>query len=243
MFTVDKTDAMPLHLQVRNVLRNEILKGTYTEKIPSEYELMEMFSVSRATIRRAVRTLTEEGVLETKQGLGTFVSARSIEEWLGNLSTYFEIVQDMGMKPNIRLLSQGIVPSPQDVAVIFGTKEIYETNRLRLANDVPIVVEKQYYPLKIGQKLAEVDLNNASTYEILENEIGITLWEAKQTITAIIPTAEEKKLLNLSAAPSCALLSKRLVVDLEGKPWEYEKSLYRADMYSFRINLTRKRKR
>ena len=243
MVILDKEDSMPLHLQVKNFLRSEILKGTYTDKIPSEYELMDMFDVSRATIRRAIRTLIEEGVLETKQGLGTFVSVRSIEEWLGNLSTYFEIVNEMGMKPNIKLLSQGIVPSPQDVASLFGTKEIYETNRLRLANDIPIVFEKQYYPLAIGLKLAKVDLNNVSTYDILENEIGITLWEAQQTITAVIPTAEEKRLLKLSVSPNCALLSKRLVVDLEGKPWEYEKSIYRADMYAFRINLTRKRKR
>jgi len=232
---------MPLHLQVRNFLRNEILKGTYTDKIPPEFELMKLFAVSRATIRRAIQTLTEEGVLETKQGLGTFISARPIEEWLGNLSTHFEIIDEMGMKPNIIFLSQGIVPAPQDVAKIFGVSEVYETNRLRLANDTPIVIEKQYYPLEIGRQLAEFDLNNVSTYDILETKLGITLWEAKQTINAILPTIEEKKLLKLTGDPCCAILSKRLVTDFEGKPIEYEKSIYRSDMYTFRINLTRKR--
>ncbi len=238
---LDKKNSMPLHLQVRNFLRNEILKGTYTDKIPPEFELMKIFDVSRATIRRAIQTLTEEGVLETKQGLGTFISARPIEEWLGNLSTHFEILDEMGMKPNIKLLSQGIVPAPQDVIKIFGVKQVYETNRLRLANDTPIVIEKQYYPLDIGVQLAEFDLNNVSTYDILETKLGITLWEAKQTITAIIPTVEEKKLLKLTGDACCAILSKRLVTDFEGKILEYAKSIYRGDMYAFRINLTRKR--
>ncbi|HWR09106.1 GntR family transcriptional regulator [Sporomusa sp.] len=239
---LDRKNSIPLHLQVRNFLRNEILKGTFTEKIPAEYDLMDRFAVSRATIRRAIRTLIEEGVLESRQGLGTFVAVRPIEEWLGNLSTFFEIVGEMGMNPNIKVLSQGIVAAPQDAAKIFGMQEVYETIRLRLANDTPVVLETQYYPLDIGRKLAEFDLNNVSTYDILETELGVSLWEAKQTIASIIPTGEEKKLLGLTAEPCCALLSKRLVTDHDGNPLEYEKSIYRGDMYAFRINLTRRRK-
>ncbi|MDQ0202448.1 GntR family transcriptional regulator [Pectinatus haikarae] len=240
----DRDDAVPLYLQVGTFLRNEILKGSYTGRLPSEHELMELFQVSRATVRRAVRKLTEEGVLETRQGLGTFVSVRSIEEWLGNLSTYFDIVNEMGMKPSIQLLHRGVVEAPQDVLAIFGTYQVYQTVRLRLADDMPIVIEKQYYPLGVGKKLLSYDLNDISTYDILENDLGVTLWEAKQTISAIIPTAEEKKLLKLfSNTQCCALLSKRLVVDVQERPWEYEKSVYRADMYKFCINLTRRRKK
>lgn len=236
---LDRKNAMPLHLQVQNFLRNEILKGTYTEKIPPEYELMKQFAVSRATIRRAIRSLIEDGVLESKQGLGTFVASRPIEEWLGNLSTFFEIVDEMGMKPNIKVLSQGSVDSPQDVAKIFGVDKVYETNRIRLANDIPVVLEKQYYSLAVGEKLAQLDLNNVSTYDVIESQLGINLWEAKQTIFAIIPTASEKKLLGLTDEPCCAMLSKRLVTDPDGNPVEYEKSIYRSDMYAFRIHLTR----
>ena len=121
---LDKKNSVPLYLQVRDFLRNEILQGTYTEKIPPEYDLMNQFDVSRATIRRAIQTLIEEGVLESRQGLGTFVAVKPIEEWLGNLSTFYEIVAEMGMKPNIKVLSQGIVPSPQDVAKIFDAAQV-----------------------------------------------------------------------------------------------------------------------
>ncbi|MNI72612.1 UTRA domain protein [compost metagenome] len=77
---------------------------------------------------------------------------------------------------------------------------------------------------------------------MLETELGLNLWEARQTIGAIIPAVEEKRLLGMVAEPSCALLSKRLVLDHDGNPLEYEKSIYRADNYAFRINLTRRRK-
>lgn len=239
---LDRTNSVPLHLQIRNSIRNDILKGNYTDKIPGEHDLMEHYAVSRATVRRAIRTLIDEGVLESRQGLGTFVATRPIEEWLGNLGTFFDIIGEMGMEPRIQVLKQGKADAPQDAAKIFGGSELYETVRLRLANDTPIVLETQYYPLEIGEKLARFDLNNVSTYDVLETELGVTLWEAKQTIGAIIPAAEEKKLLGMTAEPGCVLLSKRLVVDHDGNPVEYEKSIYRADLYAFRLNLTRKRK-
>ncbi len=239
---LDRSNSVPLHLQIRNSIRNEILKGTYTERIPTEHELMEHYAVSRATVRRAIRTLIDEGVLESRQGLGTFVATRPIEEWLGNLGTFFDIIGEMGMEPRIQVLKQGKADAPQDAAKIFGCPELYETVRLRLANETPIVLETQYYPLEIGEKLARFDLNNVSTYDVLETELGVSLWEAKQTIGAIIPAAAEKKLLGMNSEPSCALLSKRLVVDHGGQPVEYEKSIYRADLYAFRLNLTRKRK-
>jgi GntR family transcriptional regulator len=239
---LDRTNSVPLHFQIRNSIRNDILKGTYTDKIPAEHDLMEQYSVSRATVRRAIRTLIDEGVLESRQGLGTFVATRPIEEWLGNLGTFFDIIGEMGMEPRIQVLKQGKTDAPQDAAKIFGCTELYETVRLRLANETPIVLETQYYPLEIGERLARFDLNNVSTYDVLETELGVSLWEAKQTIGAIIPATAEKKLLGMASEPGCALLSKRLVVDHDGNPIEYEKSIYRADLYAFRLNLTRKRK-
>jgi GntR family transcriptional regulator len=239
---LDRSNSVPLHLQIRNLVKNDVFKGTYTEKIPPEHELMDKYGVSRATIRRAIRTLIDEGVLESRQGLGTFVAVRPIEEWLGNLSTFFDIIGELGLHPNIKVLKQGVTEAPQDAAKIFGVSRLYETVRLRQANDTPVVLETQYYPLEIGEKLARLDLNNVSTYDVLETELGVSLWEAKQTIGAIIPGAEEKKLLGMTAEPSCALLSKRLVLGHDGRPLEYEKSIYRADIYAFRINLTRRRK-
>lgn len=238
----DDTHLLPLHLQVRNTLRTEILEGLYAGRIPPEHELMQRFQVSRATVRRAIRTLTEEGVLESKQGLGTFVAVRPIEEWLGNLSTFFEIVDEMGMKPSIRVLSQGMVNTPPDILNIFNAPKVYATKRLRLANEIPVVLEKQFYPPAIGRKLAEYDLNNVSTYDILETKLGINLWEAKQAITAVIPDSAEKDLLGITEEPCCVILSTRLVTDPEGQAVEYEKSIFRGDMYTFKINLSRRRR-
>lgn len=234
-------DLYPLHVRIALALKEEILKGLYVEKIPGEYELMEKFSVSRSTIRHAIETLVKDGVVEKRHGHGTFIASRPVEEWLGSLSTFFEIVEEMGMKPSIKVLEQGFSDAPTEVAEIMGTDRFYYVHRLRLADDIPIVMEKQYYPYEIGKAMAKYDLNNAATYEILESKLGEVLSDAQMLITCITPTEEEKELLKLDANCCCAVLSERFVNNHNGDLVEYERSVYRADMYSFRINLSRKR--
>lgn len=237
---LDFNNSVPLHVQLKDVLKDEILKGSYNEKIPSERELMDRFSVSRSTVRRAVIDLVHEGVLEKKHGKGTFVSHRPVEEWLGNLSTFNEVVKSMGMNPSIRLLNQGIESSPVEVAEMLGYNKFYVIERLRYADNIPIALEKQYYPLEIGLKLAEFDLNNVAIYDLLETSLGLNLWQADQIITSTTPAKEEAKLLGVSTSTS-VLLTERSITDPEGNPIEYERSIYKANMYAFRIKLTRKR--
>ena len=81
-------ETVPYHLQIKDILEQEILKGKYKEKIPSEMELMERFDVSRSTVRQAVSHLVDEGLLKKKHGKGTFVSFRPVMDWLGSFKTY-----------------------------------------------------------------------------------------------------------------------------------------------------------
>lgn len=241
MIAFNKHGSLPLHLQIRNILIEEISKEAYADKIPTEAQLMEKFGVSRSTVRQAIGTLVDDGILETKQGIGTFIAKRQIEEWLGNLSSFIDIANDMGMVPSIEVLGHGISRYPKEVAETLGVDQFYYTHRLRLADGMPVVVEKQYYPTAIGIELAKYDLNNVSTYDILETKMGQVLWDARQLITCAAPTDEEKRLLKLEAKTCCVILSERFVNNQLGELIEYERSVYRADMYAFNINLTRRR--
>ena len=74
-----KDNAMPhqpLYLQIKDTLKKQILEGKYApyQKMPSESELMNSFSVSRITVRQALRDLHREGLIFTTQGKGTFAS-------------------------------------------------------------------------------------------------------------------------------------------------------------------------
>ena len=65
----------PAYIKIYNRLKNEIQKGTYPVGgfLPKEYELEEIYQVSRTTIRNAVKILAKEGMVEVRQGRGTRV--------------------------------------------------------------------------------------------------------------------------------------------------------------------------
>lgn len=236
---LDSRSALPLHVQLKELLRNEILQGDIKQKVPSERDLMDRFSVSRSTVRQAISELVREGVIEKIHGKGTFISHRPVEEWLGNLSTYNQIIEEMGMKPSTRLIFQGKDSSPGEISNTLGVDEFYSIERLRYADDVPIAIEKQYYPVQIGLELAKHDLNTAVLYDLLELNLDIKLWEAEQIISSALPTEEEAKLLEIPQT-TCVLVLERITSNPEGAAVEYLRGVFRADMYAFRIKLARR---
>lgn len=235
---LDLNSPLPLHVQLKEILKGEIFKGRFSGKIPSERELMDMFSVSRTTVREAVSALVLEGVLEKRHGKGTFISLHPVKDWLGNLRSFTETIESLGMIPGARLLSQGVRTLPQGIAERLKSKEVYSIERLRYANDNPIAIERKFFPVEIGIKLSEFDLNNANIYEILEASLGIILWEAELSITSDIPSKEDAKLLNIPKTSSI-LVSERLTSNPEGKIVEYNRTLFRGDQYAFKIKMSR----
>jgi GntR family transcriptional regulator len=65
----------PLYLQVVHALKDEIVSGVYPvgAQLPTEEDLCTRFSVSRYTVREALRRLREDGLVSSRQGAGTIV--------------------------------------------------------------------------------------------------------------------------------------------------------------------------
>lgn len=237
---LDVDSPIPLHIQIKEFLRKEIGDRGYTEKIPSEKELMEMFSVSRTTVREAVSSLVREGVLEKVHGKGTFITDTTINEWLGSIRSFTQTVQNMGMNPGIRLLSHGVRKNA-DVGTILGASEYYSIDRLRLADDTPIAIERHNYPVEIGRKLASYDLNAITIYSVLEQN-RVVLHTAEQRITAMLASKADAKLLGISEN-ACVLVVERTTYDPSGKVVEYYLSTFRADRFAFCVKLYRENSR
>lgn len=236
---LDTSSPIPLHVQLRDILRKEILDGNFTDgRIPSERELMETFSVSRTTVREAVASLVHEGVLEKQHGRGTFVSFRPVEEWLGSLKSYTETIESLGMKPGSKLLYHGVEASPKHLADTMGLDEVYVIARLRLADGIPLAIERDHFPVEVGRRLAEHDLDKAVYYTILEQSLGITLYEADLTIMSSIPTEEDADLLGIPKSTS-VLVTERLTLDINHELVEYSRQVFRSDMYAFRVKMMR----
>lgn len=237
---LDYTNSLPLYIQLKERIEEKVLDGTYTGKVPSERELMDEYYISRSTVRQAIDALTREGTLVKKPGKGTFVAIKPINDWLGSLRSTTETIESMGMEPGAKLIKTEVLTLPVYLQKITGIKDAVHIKRLRYADNIPIGVENNYYPVELGEKIKQYDLNKVSLYDLLEQELGIMSIEAEQKIRSKQVKKGDSKLLKVSPATS-VLIAERKLMDLNGNFVEYERAAYRADMYSFNIKLSRKK--
>src|SRR5690606_25013339 len=96
--TVTPLSPAPLYAQIKELLRERILDGSYKphEQMPSESEMMATFGVSRITVRQALNDLQQEGLIFRIHGKGTFVSKPKAFQDLGKLQGFGEAMRQMG---------------------------------------------------------------------------------------------------------------------------------------------------
>ena len=93
---LDKSNPVPLYHQLKESLLERITSKFYAvgDLIPSEFELQEMYKVSRITIRRAIQELVQDGFLSAQQGKGTYVSQPKASQEL-SLSSNLTVLGSM----------------------------------------------------------------------------------------------------------------------------------------------------
>jgi GntR family transcriptional regulator len=230
---------MPLHIQLKDIIEKQIAERNLSGQIPSERQYMQEYNISRSTVREAINLLVRQGILEKQHGKGTFVSLKPIHDWLGNLSSTTETIRNIGMKPGAKLITHYKTIPPTYIQEQTGFKEAYFIKRVRYADDIAIGVERHYYPISIGEELIKYDLDNATLYDLVENELGIQFAEADQTISSGQMLPEDMVYLDVPTNTN-VLIAERIIRDRAGTVLEMEEAFYRSDMYSFKINLSRK---
>lgn len=235
---IDEKLYIPLHIQLSKKLEEQIMTGKYENKIPSERELMDMYSVSRTTVREAVTRLVDEGLLKKIHGKGTFVNEKPpIQEWLSSLNSFTDTVKKMGKVPGSKLLISTKI-SKEDHSIDIFSEDVYLIERLRYADKNPVAIESHFYPVEIGEKLSAFNLEEETIYDLLEGELDIILDEAEQYITT---KKVEDSLADYLEIPkgSNVLIAERTIVDNKGKVVEFYVGQYRPDMYTFRLKTKR----
>lgn len=208
--------------------------------LPPERELMELYRVSRMTVRAALAGLAEEGLVYRVQGSGTYVSDRHAITKSLHLTSFSEDIAARGMTPGSRVLSVERREATHEVALDLGIAPgdaVLALERVRTADGVPICIERGWLPgWLVDDSLA---LGGAeSVYGFLE-EIGAAPETADQEISAILMTAEDAELLGVQK-DTAALLVTRIVYDRRGRRVEASSGVYRADSYHFSISVRRK---
>ncbi|OSJ09284.1 hypothetical protein BST63_36055 [Bradyrhizobium canariense] len=233
----------PLHVQIRESIRSQVRDGKLidaTGRLMTEAELGRHFSVSRITIRNAIAPLVNEGMFDRSRGRGTFLRSNQPENWVGRLMGFSETIRDAGYHAGARILQQGMT-NRHDAAVREQLREraVWQLKRLRLADETPIAIEHAFYPPEIGLELEKRDLVSIIMYRVFEDELGLTIKDAQQTISADLADAGSAKLLGVKVG-SPLLAIERVTFGREGRALELLRAVYLPKFFRLSISLTRR---
>lgn len=232
---------VPKYIQISNWLMEMIQKGRYTpqDKLPSESKLSELFQVNRNTVRQAIGDLVAKGLIQKMNGVGSFVLARPfqpVKYTLQNISSFTDEMIRMGIRPQTRLVHKSVVDAPPEVAeklMLGKERQVILTERLRLGNDVPLVVERSYLPYKEFKEILKMRLTG-SLYHLLTKKFHVKLQQSIQTLRAISLTGNDARLLGV-APRSPGIFLESVIYDSKNIPVEALHAYHRGDQYVFEV--------
>lgn len=201
---LDRTDPLPLWAQLQRDLSRRLSAGEFSGTFPGELDVARDYDVSRHTVREALRRLREAGVLESARGRPTQVRA-TIEQPLGSLYSLFREIESRGMVQTSEVLDQSLTTSP-DAAAALGLPpdaELFQLERVRLADGVPLAHDKVWLPAAVARPLMAADFTRAALYDELAARCGVRVSGGRERITATVPTPAERALLQVPRGVAC----------------------------------------
>jgi GntR family transcriptional regulator len=240
---LNKDIPIPLYYQLKEILLEEIKQSEEGASFPTELELCKQFDISRPTVRQAVNELVIEGYLNRVKGKGTFISESKIkQDFLIVLESFTEEMQRKGLVPTTKVLRFETVKADQKVAEALNVplgNMVVQLQRLRCANDRPIVLVATFLPHEKLPNILARDLENESLYTIIEQEYGYKIDRAIRVLEARIAEAEEAELLKIkNGAPIQYIETTTYLQD--GTPIEFSLAEYRGDRNKFTFELKKK---
>ncbi|MEM9034414.1 MAG: GntR family transcriptional regulator [Actinomycetota bacterium] len=181
--------------EIADALRAGIAGGELTPGglLPSESELRATHEASRVTIRRALELLRDEGLVDSRQGVGWFVAAQPLRQTLAELGTIEAQLTASGVEPDRRVLEFAFVPSTGRIEAVLGAGEVLRVRRINLADGMPFARVTVWCPSDLADDLSRSDVERESFIGLLPVELA----GATQTIGAAVASDEDAALLEI----------------------------------------------
>ena len=233
----------PRHEQLSDWLRERLTCGDYAphDQLPSENELGELSGVSRITVRRALATLENEGLIYRRQGLGSFAAPPKLPQGLVRLTDFAQDMERAGLSAASRVMFRAPEPAPPAAADALALDEgttVIRLDRLRIGDGEPIALDRTWLPPFYAQLIEGHDLTRETIYRVLERDYDIPVLRARYRIEATLAGAEEAEPLGIpTGAP--LLLVERVSYTVADKAIYYQRRYYRADRVAFDLELVR----
>jgi DNA-binding GntR family transcriptional regulator len=233
---VSRHSRLPLHQQIYEILRGNMLRGKWVagEMFPTELELIDEYRVSRATIRQVMDRLVSEGLVHRQRGRGTFISEPTLEQGLSRIISFTEDMRRRGLVSETRILAAEIIPAVEDIANVLKIQtgeSVAYLKRLRIANYEPMCIEESHLIYGLCPGIFDDDFSVQPLRETLEKKYNIHITRALQKIHASVAGQETAKLLRVTS-PAALLFIERTSYNEYDVPVEFLRLYFRGDRYS-----------
>ncbi len=237
---INRSGSEAIYSQISRCLESEI-KSLYqaADLLPSEMELATRFNVNRHTIRRAVETLIDSGLVERRHGKGTVVLEPALNYAIGKHSRFTEQLSHQGKNTDCRLLRKLVIPASGGIchrlALKPGTPVIW-LETLRSVEDSPFCLISHFVPQQ-GFEPLNGHYHGGSLHRFIKHNFNIDLIRSDSLITAIMPQGDDATQLNMPRQIP-VLRVKSLNIDNQTRsPVEYAVTRFRSDRTQLAINL------
>ena len=242
---LDQDSPDPLWRQAADLIMHQISTGKLANggRLPAERDLLTQLSISRVTLRRALQSLVEDGVLTASHGRGWYIAGDVPKEFPNTLESFSETAARLGLVPSSDVLRAEAAPATLDEAEelsIAPGSTLFHLDRIRRLDDVPVAVDSSFFPVALKPDLKGVDFRTASLFQLLLSS-GVDLARGETTIEAHAADAELAGHLGIDVGKPI-LVMRQNIVDTAGRPLLCSTVQYVGDRYRLRTSFSRSRK-
>lgn len=240
--TLGYDERLPLYQRLREEMLARIASGEWTPgaPIPTEAELTRHYGVAIGTVRKAVDTLVNEGLLLRSQGRGTFVRRPNFD---ASLARFFRQVNASGGReiPTSRILSRTLQTPTQTVTTALELpdgEQVIHMQRLRMVEGRTLFHEDIWLPAARFGALLEIDVERFGEllYPFYEKQCGQCIASAKETLT--VGAADSAMASTLSIEEGAPVVTiERTALGYDRSPLEYRLSRAAAEGFRYQIDI------
>lgn len=231
-----------LHHQLASVIRDDINSGRLPNDhlLPPELDLCHQFAVSRITVRRAMQSLVDEGLIERRRGIGTFVKhTRPIAtmSMRSGMRSHMGATAEVAASTHPKVTAFEVIEAPDDVQLALKLKaraRVLRIERMRYRGQIPIIQNTVYLPEKFNSVFSVQDFATTSLHKLMERE-KFKYGRVELKCSAMLASPSLAKLFGiLIGAPLIQLV--RISFDAKGMPFEYLSGIAPPDRYEVKLS-------
>ena len=228
----------PMYRQIADALREKINAGELKpgDALPTESSLQEAFNVSRVTVRQALKLLTEEQIVESIQGSGTYVKEERVNYDIYQLTGFYEKLADRNVDTHSEVSIFEVLKADAKLAEKLNLShddKVWHVKRVRFIKQKPVNLEETWMPLALFPDLTWEVMEN-SKYHYVEQIKKLVIDRSEQELVPIMPSEEAIAALSLDPAkPILEKVSRGFLKD--GRVFEYSRNVFNTDDYKFTL--------